>query len=408
MSERPLFRHRALGSSLRRGVCTGAVAVLMATPAYAQIDSEVVVSASAGYDSNPFLAFGGDRDVASFRLELVPTISRSDEISSIRVSGRVEHVEYARLYDSAQNLSANVDATYRINERLDVAARVQIASTISTTDFTRPVEAGGDGDGLPPPIDDDITLLGDRQRRNTASAQASLHYIASEFDDIRWTALVQTQRYPSSNNLEDSDYASQQIAYTRRLNEDITLGGVLAGSISNFRNGRAGDAKMISPQLSFGIRLAPRFEVSGSAGLSFTRTKLAQGTSSSTTFAGNLSLCYKVTLDNFCLTGSRQVLPSAIGGVREQSSIGASYSRRLSERDTIQLGGSYATASSPLTGIGGDFESVRGYARYDRQLTEKLTLFASAGYSDSSDDLGGKRSNVQGVIGISYRFGGVR
>ena len=30
--------------------------------------------------------------------------------------------EYARLYDSAQNLSANVDATYRINERLDVEA----------------------------------------------------------------------------------------------------------------------------------------------------------------------------------------------------------------------------------------------------------------------------------------------
>ena len=30
----------------------------MATPAHAQIDSEVVVSASAGYDSNPFLAFG--------------------------------------------------------------------------------------------------------------------------------------------------------------------------------------------------------------------------------------------------------------------------------------------------------------------------------------------------------------
>lgn len=56
------------------------------------------------------LAFGGDRDVASFRLEMVPTISTSDRISSLSVSGQIEHVEYARIYDSADNLSVNVTA----------------------------------------------------------------------------------------------------------------------------------------------------------------------------------------------------------------------------------------------------------------------------------------------------------
>jgi len=392
-------------------VPAAAVAVLLlATPAHAQTKSEVVVSASAGYDSNPFLAFGNDRDVASFRLEMVPTISRSDGISSITVSGRVEHVEYARLYDAADNLSANVSATYRVNERMEVAGRVQISSSISTTDFTRPLL---DTPGVTPidptlPIDDDITLLGDRQRRNSASAEFSLAYTLSPFDQLRWSSVAQAQRYPGSINLQDSDYASQRLAYSRQFNEDVSLGGSVDASVSNFRNGRIGDATMVSPQLSLGLRLSPRLQLSGSFGLSFTRTKLALGTVSSTTLSGNLQACYKGSLSNFCLNGLRQVLPSAIGGVRKQSSIGATYSLRLSERETIQVGGSYSLASTPLTGIGGDFESIRSYARYEHQLNEKLRLFASAGYSDTQDNLGQKRSNFQGAVGVSFKFGSVQ
>lgn len=387
----------------------GLATLFLAAPAYAQTQSQVVVSASAGYDTNPFLAFGGDRDVASFRLDMMPTISTSDGISSLSVSGRIEHVEYARIYDSADNLSANVTATHRLNERIETFARVQIASNISTTDFTRPL---GDADvgpvdpALPP--DDDITLLGERQRRNSASAEASLSYTLSPFEQLRWSSFVQAQRYPGSVSFQDSDYASQRLAYSRQMNENFSLGGAVEASASNFKDTRTGDATVISPQLSLGLRLSPRLQFSGNIGLSFTRTKLAVGDVASTAFAGNLQACYKGSLTNFCLNALRQVLPSAIGGVRNQSSIGASYSVRLSERETMQLGGSYAKASSPLTGVGGDFDSIRSYARYERQMTEKLRLFASAGYSDSRDDLFQKRSNFQGTIGISYKFGSVR
>ncbi len=151
----------------------------------------------------------------------------------------------------------------------------------------------------------------------------------------------------------------------------VTLFGVVDASVSNFKDGRIGDAKTLSPQLSVSAMLGSRLQASGSFGVSFTRTQLAVGHDTSTAMTGNASLCYKGSLSNFCLNGLRQVLPSAIGGVRKQTSIGTTYSLRLSERETVQLGGNYSTASAPLAGTGGDFESIRGYARYERLLNER-------------------------------------
>lgn len=397
------------GFKAQRLFATAAAAFLLTSAAQAQIGSEVAVTASTAYDSNPFLAFGGDTDVASFRLELAPSVYRTDGISSIRVSGRVEHVEYMRLYDSTQNLSANVSASHRVNERVEVNANLLISSNVSTTDFVGPVGGGGEfaPDDLPLPVENDITLLGDRQRRNQAAVDVSLRYTPSEFDEVRWSSSVRANRY-GSTRLEDSDYASQRLAYSRRLNSGLTVGGSIDASSSNFKDGRIGDAKTISPQLSVSAMLGARLQASGSFGLAFTRTELAVGRDTSTTFAGNAALCYKGTRSNFCINGLRQVLPSAIGGVRKQTSVGTTYSVRLSERETIQLGGSYSTASAPLAGVGGDFESVRSYARYERQLNERTRLFASAGYSDTSDDLGVRRSNIQGAVGITFRFGSTR
>jgi hypothetical protein len=387
----------------------GAAAFLSTVPAAAQTGSEVAVTASTAYDTNPFLAFGGDTETASFRLELAPSVYRSDGISSIRVSGRVEHVEYLRRYDSAQNLSANVAASHRINERLDATANFLISSSVSTTDFVGPIGGGEDlgPDDLPIPVDNDITLLGDRQRRNQAAADATLRYTPSEFDEIRWSSSARANRYGSAR-LQDSDYASQRLAYSRRIDDGFTLGGVVDASVSNFKDSRIGDARTLSPQLSVSAMLGSRLQASGSFGLSFTRTNLAVGRDTSTTFAGNAALCYKGSLSNFCVNGSRQVLPSAIGGVRKQTSLGTTYSLRLSERETVQLGGSYSMASAPLAGVGGDFESIRGYARYERLLNERTRLFASAGYSDTSDDIGARRSNIQGALGITFNFGNTR
>jgi hypothetical protein len=399
----------SIGVRIRGLFVVGAAVLFSACPAAAQTGSDVSVTASTAYDSNPFLAFGNDTETASFRLELAPSVYRSDGISSLKVSGRVEHVEYMRRYDSAQNLSANVAASHRISERLDATANFSISSSVSTTDFVGPIgvdDEVGSGD-LPLPIDNDITLLGDRQRRNQAAADATLRYTPSEFDEIRWSSSARANRYGAAR-LQDSDYASQRLAYSRRINDGFMIGGLVDASISNFRDTRVGDARTLSPQLSVSALLGARLQASGSFGVAFTRTNLAVGRDTSTTFAGNVTLCHKGSLSNFCVNGSRQVLPSAIGGVRKQTSAGATYSLRLSERETVQLGGSYSVASAPLAGAGGDFESVRGYARYERLLNERTRLFASAGYSDTSDDLGARRSNIQGALGIVFKFGNTR
>lgn len=387
----------------------GFAAYFLAPTAAAQTRSDVTVTASTAYDSNPFLAFGGDTEVASFRLELAPSISRSDGVSSVRVSGRVEHVEYMRRYDSAQNLSANVVATHRLSERLEINGALSLSSTVSTTDFTGLPRGADDPDSgeLLLPVEDDITLLGDRQRRNQAGVDAGLRYLPSLFDVVTWSASARANRYGSAR-LQDSDYASQRFGYARQLNSGLFAGAAVEGSISNFKNSRVGDAKTLSPQLTISAMLDPRLQLTGAIGVAFTRTQLPVGRSSTTSLSGNASICYKGSLSNFCINGLRQVLPSAIGGVRTQSSIGTTFSHRISERETVQLGGSYSTASAPLVGPGGDFKSLRGYARYERLLNERTRLFASAGYSDSSDDLDIRRSNFQGAVGISFKFGQAR
>ena len=268
----------SIGVRIRGLFVAGAAVLFTACPAAAQTGSDVSVTASTAYDSNPFLAFGNDTETASFRLELAPSVYRSDGISSLKVSGRVEHVEYMRRYDSTQNLSANVAASHRISERLDATANFSISSSVSTTDFVGPIGVGDEvgSDDLPLPIDNDITLLGDRQRRNQAAADATLRYTPSEFDEIRWSSSARANRYGAAR-LQDSDYASQRLAYSRRINDGFMIGGLVDASISNFRDTRVGDARTLSPQLSVSALLGARLQASGSFGVAFTRTNLAVG-----------------------------------------------------------------------------------------------------------------------------------
>ncbi|MXP44631.1 hypothetical protein [Allopontixanthobacter sediminis] len=399
-----LVRPKALGVGCT--CSTFSAVLLIAVPANADSGSELTVSASTAYDSNPFLSFNDDPEVASFRLELVPTVYQSDEVSSIRASARIEHVEYARLYDSVDNLALNLAVQRDLSERLNAGASLSVSSTVTTTDFNGPTIGFGEPEPSVPtsPIFDDVTLFADRQRRNLAAVDASVQFKLSEFDDLRWSSSVRAQRYNSAR-LNDSDFAMQRAEFSRRISEYVVLGGGVEASVSNFKSTRVGDAKTLSPQVSARARIFPRVDFSGRLGVSITRTQLVVGRETSTSISGNASLCHSGVLSNFCLNAARQVLPSAIGGVRKQSTIGTAYSLRLSERENVQLGGSYAVASAPLSGSGGKFESIRSYARYERQLDERLRLFASAGYSNSSDDLEVRRSNFQGAVGISVKIG---
>jgi hypothetical protein len=366
----------------------------------------LAASASVGFDSNPFLSAVEDRQVASLRLQISPSITRENERSSLRLTGRAEHIEYLGKFRSLQNFGADLSGSHRLTERLEANAGFLFRSDIQATDLTNPLSTDGgavpDTPGLP--VGNDVTILGQRQRRTQYGADGGLTFTPSDRDQIRWVTVWRSDRFETAG-LSDSDFFSQQLRYSRQVNENLAIGAVVEGSIINFRNGSFGDAQTITPQALIVWSLSPRVKASGSVGMALTRIETATGNETTQALAGNLSLCFEAELSNLCVDGSRQVLPSAIGGARVQTSAGLSYSLRLSERDRLQMGGNYSTASAPLASFGGDFESINAFARYERDISERMRFFVSGGYLDTSGDNALEATNFQAVAGISIKFG---
>jgi len=403
LRRRPNFMNLALR-------CVRAVSLSYAAfpaAAVAETSSGVSVSASTGFDTNPFLGVNNDREVASFRLEIAPSLSHSDGVTEINVRTRVEHVEYLGKFDSAQNLSTSIAAQTRINERTTVTANFGLASTKSQSDFIELQNIPGQplNPGLPDVLVDDITLLGRQTRRTSVTAGSSIVYRPSQFDEVSFASNLNFQRYPKNIGLDDYDFASQNFSYSRVIDEGISLGGMLEYSVGDFKYIRFGGATTLSPKFLIKARLSSQFELNSTLGAAFTSVNTPQGELNATSVAGSASLCYRGAQDNFCLNGQRQTVPTAVGGVRTITSLGTSYSVKLSSRDTFQSGTSYSRASAPIIGGTTNLESIRVFGRLERRLNERAQMFVSGAYSNSSDTFATKRSNIQALLGITIRYG---
>jgi len=377
------------------------------TVAFAETTRGVSVSASTGFDTNPFLGIANDREVASFRLEIAPTLSYSDGVSEINLQTRAEHVQYLGKFDSAQNLSTSIAAQHRVNEWTTVTANLGLASIESQSDFIELQSVPGQplNPGLPDVLVDDITLLGRQTRRTSVTAGSSIVYRPGQFDEVSFSSDLNFQRYAKNSGLDDYDFASQRLSYSRVVNENISVGGMLEYSVGDFKYIRFGDATILSPKFLIKARLSSQFELNSTLGASFTSVKTPQGELGVTAMAGSASLCYRGAQDNFCVNGQRQTIPTAVGGVRTLTSLGTSYSVRVSSRDTFQSGTSYSRASAPISGGTTNLESVRIFGRMERRLNDRARIFVSGAYSNSSDTFSIKRSNIQAQLGITIKYG---
>lgn len=378
----------------------------------------LIATASAGYDTSPFLFLrqgqGDDTETASARMQLAPSISRMGPRNSFRLSGRAEHVEFFRRFGSQQNFSADLATQNRLSERLQANTGLRFISDVPGANLANPVFDAPvlDGEIISPdlpglPIGNDITLLGQLQRRTSYGANAGLTYQLSPRDGLRWTVSFAANRF-GTVGLADADFASQQLSYLRQVNGVLDLGLLVDASIINFSDAAFGNVRTVSPQFQATARLSDWFEARGSVGVAIARIENPLGNETSTFLSGNVSLCHRRPTNNLCINGSRQVLPAGIGGALIQTTVGASYSARLSERDSVQLGGNFGQASRPLRDGFGSFESINGFARYERQIQARVRFFANAGYQQVTDNLSEEASNIQGSIGISVTFGNTR
>jgi hypothetical protein len=408
--------------------CAAAVTVtssIIDQEAQASTTENVTVSAGGGFDSNPFQGVNPDSEVASFRLELAPSISHNNGRTEVTLAAQATHIEYFGKYRATQNVGANLAVQHSVNERTEISAAVSASTSIASSEVgfisgnvgqLSPASSASQVTPVSPantvvfagpatPIVDDITLSGRQTRRNSASAQVSVSHQITDYDLLRWSSSATLQRYPRSNGLGELNFVAQQLDYTRKINSKLELGAATEVSYGDFRYTRFSDALAVSLQLTAKGRLNNMFEYSGRLGTTFSRINLLQGNQKYVTLSGDATLCYQQSWNSLCVYGQRELVPTAIGGMRTQTSIGTSFSTRLTSIDTLQTSVSYLKASAPLTGGLSKLESYRMFGRLERRLNKKMHAFVSAAYSTNDSPEIARRSNFQGLFGIAYSFG---
>ena len=411
------------GSSSRAECLLAGAAAMwhLLTPGQAMAETLFSADVSAGINTatNPYLFDGGDTSSVSATVSVSPTMTVRDEAGDFRLTGFAQHEEFFSRYPSAQNFA--VDASYdrRLNAQLSVNAGVGFNSSITGANqlfFGNPI-GGGIVDPTLPPILEDLTLNGLRQRRTSFQTQAGLVLKPGARDQWTLDYSGAFTRYPSkssSNFLNDFDYYGQTLGYTRTLNSRTSIGASLGVSRTNYRGLSQGDGLIISPQLTASTKLDSRWTLSGSLGTSITRTTTLTGRETATTLAGSLSACRGGERSTFCLTGSRSALPTSFGGIRAQTAVGVSYSRRVDELSDISASANYSRASEPLfntTGAGLTSQSVDYVATsvtINRKLNQRLSGYISGGYSESFEKLRNQRANFQVSAGIKFSLGARR
>lgn len=388
----------------------GAVAIgqcVLPSAASAETIFSADVSAGVGVATNPYLLTGPNTDSGSASISVSPRVLVKEAASTFELSGTIQHVEYFKRYDSTQNYSADANYDRKLSGQTRMRANFGFDSSVTSANdiFVDPI--GGVIDPTLPPIIGDVTLNGTRQRRNSFRGFGGIYHSISPRSQINLEFNGALLRLPNGGvGLDEFDTYGENLSYSRRVNERLSLGASVGVSRSNYLRTRVGDATVISPQLTLDLQIDARWSLNAAAGASINRINEFLGRSTTTTLSGSFGVCRRGDRSNFCLDLSRSAAPSSLNGLRTQTSIGASYSYRLSERTDLSASANYSRASRPLVNVGSaPIEYFNSSLTLSRQLNQRLHGFVSAGYGDSFQQGFQQRANIQGNVGVRYRLG---
>lgn len=448
---------------LRPAVMVGAAlsaAVLLPSAARAQRQERLSadVSASVGFSNNPFATLGNDTGSALLSVDLAPRYQVLTERSTLTLSADANFQQYLRDYGRNESFSGGIDYQVRASERVTAHGRVDVASSVlgtfnsflptgtgigpsgtgigtgtgtgTTTGIGTGIGTGtgsgtgsGSGTGVVPVVPvanltpiTDIALFGLRNRRNLGRASGDVGIGVSARDTLTVSGYAEVTRY---DGLDLGDYQaySGSAGYSRRVSAQTSVG--LRGSASRFdyRTGNA-DSQAYSAEATISARLNALLTVDGALGVTFVNSDAGRSTTS-TSLSGSVNLCRRGQLSIMCAQAARQVSPTGLAGSQYVTSLGFNWSRQLSERDNLSLGGTYSKVGGNgmrlVTGVPGivqlplQSEFLGVVAGYDRRLGERLRLVASANYRQLLGGGGaGRPGDIGGQVGVAYRIGDTR
>lgn len=388
--------------------CTAAAAGMVTVPARADDRLTVDVSAGVSAATNPFLVAGPDTGAASAFLSIQPQFTRTTPVSTlaIRAYGRIE--QYTHRYGTDDAGEVSLQYTRRLSERVTVrgggAFRTNRSNSLDLLSARAP------GVGVAPiivvPVND-VTYIGRQLRTYSGSANLGATFALDPRSSLDIDGAVGFYTFKDPT-LSDYRYAQQQIGYGRALSERTRLTANVSVSETDYRRTRVGDSIVVSPLVGVETTLSERLKATVQVGASISSVRQTSGARDHrTTVAFRASLCNEKDGNSACLRVDRSAQPTATGGIATFTSVGASFSRRISRQDTLSLDGSFSRTSDS-TLINGHPTYVAAGAELNHNLKGRLYLFGGTQFSQVFDNGAGRKANFQGRIGVRYQFGGLK
>ncbi len=404
----------SVGALAQAGAAVALAQVLGGVAMAQQSTGQVEIRAGATVVDNPFLRDGESGAAVGGMIEIQPRLTYETAVTRVDLDALARLSEFADKYESDQTFSASARINHRADERLTLNANASIFSSRShSTDFLIGNRFGsGNEPALPNlptgPQLDDITTLGQRGRTTTLRLGAGLEYTLDARNRVAFDGSFTDTSFTQQGA---TDYAVGQIEgrYTRIIDERTSVGVIAGYQIYDYSDPTLADARSGLGMLALSHRLDANWSLTASAGVNRTKVDavpLVPGRTI-TSFSARAGLCYRTDREGFCLDYSRQPQATAFSGVRTTDTASLSYDHRLSERDTVSLGGQYSRSGRDLAGPvaipSTTLYGVRG--RFDRRLNQRLGAYVEA----SADRLEQANLDVQPRLmvgaGISFVLG---
>jgi len=393
--------------------------------AQAQTQTYVDVQAGLGYSTNPLLVPGEDTGSGFARVSGSAFWGRTTERSATNVSAYVENSSYFNRYSNKQIFSLGAYTSRTLNERVriygDLGFSGDLGGMLSSRFYGPPLAPLAPNAANPASpvivdpgvqpgfIDGDPDLYNLQGRQYQLSAQVGAAVSLSARDSM--TVSVGGRRLLSKADGDSLNYNQfdGSIGYERLLNERLSLGGRMVVQYSDYPGG--GSVSSIGPQATLRAKVSEQWDISTAIG--FVRTRQDGGGSdegdASFDLALNGSICRNLEYERFCGRISRRSQATYLGTSSTSTSASLDYSRRLSQRDSIQLTASVVRAAGIRSAImdqSSIFYTLAG--SYDRKISDRLSAgvnVAARRFGLSGPD---PKSDLGGSIFLRYRLGEIR
>lgn len=376
------------------------------------VSQEMVVSVGGTVASNPYYDEADAGTSVGATVEVRPRVTYDTSVTRFDLEAFAQGTAYAENYGFEDNYGAFANIDHRASERLSLNVNAGVTSTASPV-FDELWATGGPGaapgEPVPPVPVDDVTVLGQRGRTTAISVGAGADYTIDAQNQLGFSGSYETVSL-THPGAEDYDIAEANARYSHVLNERATIGLAAGYQQFNYDDPLVPDARTMSLLGSLSLRLDEAWTLSADAGVQ--RTHLEAGVTAaefdSTSLTANANLCRNDQREGFCVSFSRESRPSAYAGVRSTNAANFSYNLRVTEYDSLTLGGGYSRGSAlDDAGVGAtpatSLVSVRG--GYERRFNQRLSGYVEA----SADRLRGSGISSdprwRTGVGIRYHFG---